>query len=343
MLYSRPDKRKCSAQNGVATAARSNAGLREQAMNPITRIACAAVLSGSLAAIPALAQEVFYAWAPKPAAPEGWKAPNKPVWRLPEILTAHQKQKSWVQPVVRDKDYAADYIQMAPGEKTRTRFYADDRTFFVVWGGQIRFTIQGQQPFVASKGFLVQVPYRTAFSMETVGDAPSLRFEVRRARAEAYYTVAEGEAPPTGPGPGFTKVSYRLPPDPYTAINVPYVDFLKDYVNNPANPLTVKPFVHDDHNWVNVIRLQGGPTPPPTNLGHFHTGLSEFWFIPEGKVDFLIEGRKLFTADAGDVVYAPPGRWHRASSADGQVGTRLAIIARPRNMHNYTAESGAKQ
>ena len=34
----------------------------------------------------------------------------------------------------------------------------------------------GQEPFVASKGFLVRAPYRT--SMATVGTAPSLRFEV---------------------------------------------------------------------------------------------------------------------------------------------------------------------
>ncbi len=162
----------------------------------------------------------------------------------------------------------------------------------------------------------MQVPYRTAFSMETVGNEPSLRFEVRRAGAILYYPVAEGETPPTVNGITYDKVSYRLPPDPYTAVNVPYVDFLKDYVNNPANPRLVKPFVHDDFNWVNIISACWAPLRrPPTNRGHYHTNLSEFWFIPEGKVDFLIEGRKLFTAEAGDVVYAPPGRWHRASSA----------------------------
>ena len=303
----------------------------------------AVALLAVLAAMPAFAQTVFHAWAPKPTVPEGWKPPNKPVWRLSEILIARAKQKSWVQPVVRDKDYAADYIQMAPGQKTRSLFYADDRTFLVVWAGQIRFTIQGQEPFVASKGFFVQVPYRTAFSMETVGNEPSLRFEVRRAGALAYYPVAEGETPPTVKDVTYDRISYRLPPDPYTAVNVPYVDFLKDYANNPANPRIVKPFIHDDFNWVNIIRLAGTPTPPPTNRGHYHTNLSEFWFIPEGKVEFLIEGRKLFTAEAGDVVYAPSGRWHRASSADGQTGTRLAIIARPRNMHNYGADAGAKQ
>lgn len=307
------------------------------------KIIAAALLS---VALPALAQEggqVFTTWAPKPANPAGWVAPNKPVWRLAEILSAHKSEKSWVQPIVRDHDYAADYIQMAPGEKTRALMYADDRTFIVVWGGQIRFTIQGKQPFVASKGFLVQVPFRTTFSMEAVGSEPALRFEVRRAGADPYYAVADGETPPTVKGIAYTKTSYRLLPDPYTAVNVPYVDFFKDYVNNPANPKGNKPFIADDHNWANIIRGQGVPTPPPTNLGHFHTNIGEFWFIPEGKIDFLLEGQKLLTANAGDVVYAPAGRWHRASNTAGQMDTRIAITARPKNMHNFAADAGAAQ
>ena len=295
-----------------------------------------------LGALPAAAQ-VLYTWAPKPSAPDGWKAPNRPVWRLPDILSAHKSEKSWVQPIVRDKDYAADYIQMAPGEKTRALMYADDRTFFMVWGGQIRFTIQGQQPFVATKGFLVQVPFRTAFTMETVGDAPSLRFEVRRAGADPYYTYAEGEAPPTAPGITYTKASYRLQPDPYTEVNRPFVDFMKDYANNPANPKVVKPFVADDHNWANIIRGQGTPMPPDSNRGHFHTNIGEFWFIPEGKINFLMEGGTPLTANAGDIVYAPAGRWHRASFSNGQMDTRIAINARPRNMHNYAPDAGAQQ
>lgn len=304
-----------------------------------------AAILALLLTMPAAAQEsqVFYTWAPKPAAPEGWTAPNKPVWRLPEILAARKGEKNWVQPIVRDKDYAADYIQMAPGEKTKPLMYADDRTFFVVWGGQIRFTIQGQKPFVASKGFLVQVPFRTVFSMETVGDEPSLRFEVRRTGALPYYAIADGQTPPESKGITYTKTSYRLSPDPYTAANVPYVDFFKDYVNNPANPKGNKAFVVDDHNWANIIRGMGTATPPPANRGHFHTNIGEFWFIPEGKIDFLMEGGTLFTANAGDIVYAPAGRWHRASFAPGQMDTRIAINARPKNMHNYAPDAGAQQ
>jgi len=38
--------------------------------------------------------------------------------------------------------------------KTTTDFYAEDRVFWVVESGQMRVNIEGQQPFVAKKGFL---------------------------------------------------------------------------------------------------------------------------------------------------------------------------------------------
>ena len=122
-------------------------------------------------------------WAPKPtpAALEPWKAPMKPLTKLSNILADHKGLKNWKVTVVDDEFLHADYIQMAPGEKTRTQFYGDDRTVWVVWGGKIRFIIKGQQPFVASKGFLVQVPLRVPYSMETVGDEPVLRFQMRPA------------------------------------------------------------------------------------------------------------------------------------------------------------------
>ena len=76
---------------------------------------------------------------------------------------------------------------MAPGAKTPRRFRPDTRAWWIVQDGQIRFTIEGQEPFVASKGYLVQVPYRTVYSLETVGDKPSLRLEVNIAGAQTMY------------------------------------------------------------------------------------------------------------------------------------------------------------
>ena len=55
----------------------------------------------------------------------------------------------------------------------------------------------------------------------------------------------------------------------------------------------------------------------------------------EGKIDYQIEGVPFFTAEQGDIVYAPQGRWHRASFGGQGMATRLAINPRPEGMHNY--------
>ena len=75
----------------------------------------------------------------------------KPVWRLPEILAAHKGQTDWTQPIVSDNYLHADYISMGPGKSTPRRFNADTREWWIIQDGQIRFTIEGQEPFVAGK------------------------------------------------------------------------------------------------------------------------------------------------------------------------------------------------
>jgi len=269
------------------------------------------------------------AWSAQPVEQTPWIAPQKPHWKLSEVLAKHSGQRSWQEDIVSDRDFVARYISMAPGEKTRTRFFADDRIFWIVQSGQLRVSIDGQPPFVASRGFLVQVPYRTPYSMETVGTEPSLRFEVTAAQAVPLYPLDETPAP--APGKKYLKVSYTGSGS-YDEVNKPYLDFSKDVVaaNGRGGP-----FVKDDMTFANIIRGPGQPPPPATNLGHFHVGYSEFWFVLEGKIDYLIEGVPFFTADQGDVVYAPQGRWHRASWGGQGMATRLAINPRPDGMHNY--------
>ncbi len=315
----------------------------------VSRTIFLALAAGSLmTGASALAQpgkEIWYSWSPKPAVPTPWKAPNKPVWHLSEILDAHKGEKSWVQPIVRDQDYHADYIQMAPGEKTKTQFWADDRVFWYIASGAIRFTIQGQQPFVATKGFLVQVPFRTPYSLETVGNEPSLRFEVTRSGRTPLYPAEKANpgAAPSAKGKVYVLASYRTPPDPYTDVNKPYVDFLKDYVDSPEPPKGDHAFVRDANNFMNIIRGHGVPTPPDSNKGHFHIDYNEFWVVAEGSIDYKMEGLPVFTAQVGDVVYAPQGRWHRASWAGNGMSTRIAINPRPEGMHNFDADAGARQ
>jgi mannose-6-phosphate isomerase-like protein (cupin superfamily) len=301
---------------------------------------------GALAmALPAMAQpagDVWYAWSPKPDKLPSY-AHNRPVTRLPALLARHKGQVRWDEPVIRTQRYDARWIQSAPGDKTATIYYGDDRVVWVVWGGQIRFTIQGQQPFVATKGFLVQVPQRVRFGMETVGDAPSLRFEVRHAGILPVY-AGDQPKPADPPGTHYMKISTPTQPDAYDAINRPYLDFFKDVVAaDPAGKRRSYHFVADEANAVNVIRGPGVPTPPAANKGHFHIGDDEFWFVPEGKIDYQIEGVGLLTANTGDVVYAAPGRFHRASWAEGQVDTRVAFNVSPNLFHNFGADAGGRQ
>ena len=277
--------------------------------------------------------EPIIAWSAQPADPTPWTAPHKPHWKLSEVLAKHSGERSWQEDIVSDRDFVARYISMAPGEKTQTQFFADDRVFWIVQSGQLRVNIDGQAPILATKGFLVQVPYRTPYSMETVGSEPSLRFEVRGAQATPLYPISETPAP--APGKKYLKVSFTGRGS-YDELNKPYLDFNKDVVSAGGR---VGAFVSDDKTFANIIRGRGQPAPPPTNLGHFHVGYSEFWFVLEGKIDFLIEGVPFFTAEQGDVVYAPQGRWHRASTGGTEMGTRVAINPRPDGMHNYQPPS----
>jgi mannose-6-phosphate isomerase-like protein (cupin superfamily) len=122
-----------------------------------------------------------------PIEPAKWIAPNRPHWKLSELLAKHKGEPNWTESIVNDATLRADYISMAPGAKTPRRLHPDTRAWWIVQDGQIRFTIDGQEPFVATKGFLVQVPYRNVYSMETVGDTPSLRLEVNIGGATTMY------------------------------------------------------------------------------------------------------------------------------------------------------------
>ena len=63
-------------------------------------------------------QDSRLAWAPVPATPATWVAPNRPLWKLSELLAQHKGQQNWTQTVASDSLLHADYISMAPGAKT---------------------------------------------------------------------------------------------------------------------------------------------------------------------------------------------------------------------------------
>ena len=280
------------------------------------------------------AHKAIEAWAAKPAKLVPYVAPNRLIWRLADVLAMHKEQQDWTESVVNTRDFIGQWISLGPHEATKTVFYADDRIFFVVQQGALRITIEGQNPFVATKGFLVQVPERVAYSMQTVSDVPSLRFEVRPSGEAPQYPISEKPAP--YPGIEYERATYTATPGKYDKVNRPNIDFETQVVQNGEK---IGVWVQDDHTAANILRSQHGvPTPPSTSWGHFHENFPEFWFILDGTQEFLVEGEPLVTAVQGDIVATPIGRWHRASPYGDGPSTRIAIIPRPNNLHWFQTD-----
>jgi quercetin dioxygenase-like cupin family protein len=130
----------------------------------------------------------------------------------------------------------------------------------------------------------------------------------------------------------------------YDKVNRPYLDFFKDFIEKyPTGGPRGGWFMGDHDNQAAIIRGMGVPIPPETNKGHFHIGNDEFWFILEGKIAYLMEGKGLIESQAGDVVLALPGRFHRAGWAPGQMDTRLAFNRSPTMQHNYAEDANGTQ
>jgi mannose-6-phosphate isomerase-like protein (cupin superfamily) len=272
------------------------------------------------------AQTTQTAWVFKPKA-SPYIEPNRPVWHIADILAAHKGGADWTQPVVKDQWFSVQYISMGPGQKSPTSYQADTVIWFVVYSGEIRFTIQGHDPLVATKDFLVQVPMRTPYSMETVGETPSVRLEVRVADNSPVFPVADNPTPPTAP-PGYETVKVEVhTPAPTASESAPiYLDYDKDVINNPNPPQRAGFFVRDANGFAVPIRNAATPIPPAGDVGHFHTGLAEFWYVLEGDMDVRIEGLPdLVKAHQGDLVYAPMGRYHRTIMVGSPKSTRLAM------------------
>jgi len=270
------------------------------------------------------------AWAPLPVVPSTWVAPNKPIWRLSELLAAHKGQQSWRETVVSDVTLHADYVSMAPGQKTPRMFHPDNRAWWIVQDGQVRFNIEGQEPIVASKGYMVQVPYRNVFSLETVGDKPSLFLEVNIGGAQTMYPI--DEKPPVTDSSNFVKVRISGK-GKYDQGNKPYIDFNQVVAGTEKQ----RRFIADDRAVANII-IGDPKTQRPAgdnDKGHFHEESSEFWFILEGKMEYKIGSLPIFIADQGDIVYTPKQTWHRARFAGTEQACRLAMNGYQDLLHDY--------
>ena len=142
---------------------------------------------------------------PKATRP-GWTGVHRPHTKLADVLARHTGQADWAETIVDDESLNAQWISMGPGTKTPRRMNGDTREWWIVQSGTLRFTVEGREPVVATKGVMVQVPYRTLYQIENVGTEPALRFEVNVARARKLYPVDETPVPL----PGFEFVTTRV-------------------------------------------------------------------------------------------------------------------------------------
>jgi len=275
---------------------------------------------------PARGQGQMLVWTPMPAQPPEWVAPNKPLTRISELLAKHKGEANWTETVVSDQLFHGDYISMGPGMKTPKRFHQDNRAWWIIQDGQIRFTIEGQEPFIASKGFMVQVPHRLVYSMETVGDKPSLRFEVTVANSNIMYPI--DETPPPVSGVKFIRSRVANIKGSYDKANVPFIDYNAVIAGTPTQKQNPNQFINDPHGIANIIRGDPKKQPPARDedKGHLHVTGPEFWFILEGQMAYKIGPLAEFVADQGDIVYAPILTWHRVRFAGTGMATRLAVV-----------------
>jgi mannose-6-phosphate isomerase-like protein (cupin superfamily) len=255
-------------------------------------------------------------------APAQYTGVHKPHTKIADLLAKHKGQGNWSETIVNDELFRAEYISMAPGTKLSPRFHPDNRVWWVVRDGQIRFEIEGQEPFVATKGSMVQVPMQTIYTMEVIGDKPALRFEVMPAKAKTMYTQASDA--PSIPGVEFVPVRLNRRAHPYGFENKPHIN-MYELMKDPN--YRGSRFVHDDRGVSNIIYGYEKNLSPysPNDKGHYHVESAEFWIIMTGQISYTIETLPRIIADEGDVVYVPPYTFHNARFYGEGPSTRLAI------------------
>jgi mannose-6-phosphate isomerase-like protein (cupin superfamily) len=268
-------------------------------------------------------------WAPKPVEIPKYMPPHKPVTRLADLKKQHAGDAEWRQAIVDDDYLHGEYIQTAPGTKVSPRFHPDTREFWAIVEGQLRFTIEGQEPIVATKGSLVQVPVQTIYSIETLGSQPALRYEVNIAHAKTFYPVEV--KPPEMPGFKWIQAKLNRKPGPYDRGNKPHVN-LFELAKDPK--FRGQAFVTDDRSFANIIYGYEREMPPidPKNRGHYHPECAESWLIMLGQIRYPIEGQGVIIADEGDIVYVPKFTFH-APRYHGNPSCRLAMNGYPNIAH----------
>ena len=170
--------------------------------------------------------------------------------------------------------------------------------------------MDGREPILATKGVMVQVPYRTLYQIENVGTEPALRFKVNVTRARKLYPMDEAPVPVAG----FDYVKTRVTGgrgvlDPQ---NRPVVDFNKVVAGEERGGA----FVTDDRSFANSssapIESRSRATRATITRKAANSPIMSARFATTSRAG-------AFEADEGDVVYVPRrhGTWRALAGRKG--------------------------
>jgi mannose-6-phosphate isomerase-like protein (cupin superfamily) len=303
---------------------------------PLIALVTSAILCLPLSS--ALPQEF---WAPK--GQSKYLPPHKPHTKLADLKAKHKGQSQWREVIVDDEHLRSEYLFLPPGWKAPRALHPDTRAWWVVMEGEVRFEIEGVEPFVARKGAMVQTPFARLFSYEIVGTQPALIFETNVAGAKTLYE-SKADAPKMSTA-DWIPVSFRRQLGEFDKGNRPHVTFdeLARKLESGESKGSLR-VVEDARGAANFIYGYEKNLPPidPKNRGHYHPECAEYWLIMAGQIRYPIEGQGVIIADVGDVVYVPKYTFHLPRWYGPGPSCRLAMNGYPYISHLFDPQPAAK-
>lgn len=262
-------------------------------------------------------------WAPKPVKTPAYKSGLKPWVKLADVKAKHKGQMNWTELVADDGRLSGAYVSAAPGSKTTRLFHPDTREWFAVLEGEVRVEIEGQDPLTATRGSLINIPRQTIYTVETLGNVPSVRFTLNVSGAKAVFPK-DVQPPPAPAGTAWTEARINRTPGRYDEFNQPHLNIHAEAAKNEK--YSGGRFVRDDKSEMLVIYGHEKNMPPldANDKGHFHAESAEMWLVFSGQIRYKFEGQEPFIASEGDVVYVPSNTWH-ATRFIGDNACRLSI------------------
>lgn len=281
--------------------------------------------------------------------------PNRPLWKLSDLLKEHDGQNNWSQEVLKDDYQDVTYNSAAPGTHVASRMHMETATVYVIVRGAVRFTVEGQAPVVATRGGIVNILNDTVYSYDVEGSQNALWVNINPRGYGTVYPANEAP-PPSKPGTSVAKVAFSHSPPAYSGTNKLYTNVFDEI----AQCQSIRFAVDDDHIFVNPLlgwlnpadnkcggdRPQGnvgdkglGSFDPNSVFGHLHHSVREWWIVQSGAISGKFEQAGQFHAAEGDILNAEVDAWHQMG-AEGKSGPsiRTAISAyRITNMFNTEA------